>query len=130
MVAAFDRETVITLLEKAGVSCGQINDIAEVFDDPQVQARGLRVDQKGLITAPFQAPHFQQKAQRQRNITAHHRFLASIMMMFCDNGPACQTKPLRFALIRLFDYSPNWSFIAPKIDFSLGDTICHQYHIW
>ena len=45
-VAAFDRETVITLLEKAGVSCGPINDIAEVFDDPQVQARGLRIDQQ------------------------------------------------------------------------------------
>jgi len=45
-VAAFDRKTVITLLEKAGVSCGPINDIAEVFDDPQVHARGLRIDQQ------------------------------------------------------------------------------------
>jgi crotonobetainyl-CoA:carnitine CoA-transferase CaiB-like acyl-CoA transferase len=45
-IADFDRETVITLLEKAGVSCGPINDIAEVFDDPQVQARGLRIDQR------------------------------------------------------------------------------------
>jgi crotonobetainyl-CoA:carnitine CoA-transferase CaiB-like acyl-CoA transferase len=45
-VAAFDRETVIRLLEQAGVSCGPINDIAEVFDDPQVQARGLRIDQQ------------------------------------------------------------------------------------
>ena len=45
-IATFDRETVIATLEKAGVSCGPINDIAEVFDDPQVQARGLRVDQR------------------------------------------------------------------------------------
>ena len=45
-IAGFDRETVITLLEKAGVSCGPINDIAEVFDDPQVQARGVRIDQR------------------------------------------------------------------------------------
>jgi crotonobetainyl-CoA:carnitine CoA-transferase CaiB-like acyl-CoA transferase len=45
-IATFDRETVIATLEKAGVSCGPINDIAEVFDDPQVHARGLRVDQR------------------------------------------------------------------------------------
>ena len=34
----------IALLEAAGVPCGPINDVAQVFDDPQVQARGLRVD--------------------------------------------------------------------------------------
>ena len=45
-IATFDRKTVIATLEKAGVSCGPINDIAEVFDDPQVHARGLRVDQR------------------------------------------------------------------------------------
>ncbi|MGH7914319.1 MAG: CaiB/BaiF CoA transferase family protein [Candidatus Binataceae bacterium] len=31
-------------LERAGVPCGPINTIAEVFADPQVQARGLRLD--------------------------------------------------------------------------------------
>jgi crotonobetainyl-CoA:carnitine CoA-transferase CaiB-like acyl-CoA transferase len=31
-------------LEAAGVPCGPINDIGAVFEDPQVQARGLRVD--------------------------------------------------------------------------------------
>jgi crotonobetainyl-CoA:carnitine CoA-transferase CaiB-like acyl-CoA transferase len=31
-------------LEKAGVPCGPINDLAEVFDDPQVRARGMRVE--------------------------------------------------------------------------------------
>lgn len=34
----------VTLLEQAGVPCGPINDLAQVFADPQVQARGLRVD--------------------------------------------------------------------------------------
>lgn len=34
----------ITLLEAAGVPCGPINDLAQVFADPQVQARGLRLD--------------------------------------------------------------------------------------
>lgn len=34
----------VALLEAAGVPCGPINDLAEVFNDPQVQARGLRID--------------------------------------------------------------------------------------
>ncbi|HHJ4328296.1 TPA: CaiB/BaiF CoA transferase family protein [Klebsiella pneumoniae] len=34
----------ISLLEAAGVPCGPINDLAQVFADPQVQARGLRLD--------------------------------------------------------------------------------------
>jgi crotonobetainyl-CoA:carnitine CoA-transferase CaiB-like acyl-CoA transferase len=31
-------------LERAGVPCGPINTIADVFADPQVQARGMRLD--------------------------------------------------------------------------------------
>jgi len=34
----------IAALEPAGVPCGPINGLAEVFDDPQVIARGLRID--------------------------------------------------------------------------------------
>ncbi len=34
----------VALLEQAGVPCGPINDLAQVFADPQVQARGLRLD--------------------------------------------------------------------------------------
>jgi crotonobetainyl-CoA:carnitine CoA-transferase CaiB-like acyl-CoA transferase len=34
----------VTLLEQAGVPCGPINDLAQVFADPHVQARGLRID--------------------------------------------------------------------------------------
>lgn len=34
----------VTLLEAAGVPCGPINDLAQVFNDPQVKARGLRID--------------------------------------------------------------------------------------
>ena len=34
----------IAALEKAGVPCGPINTIDQVFSDPQVQYRGLRVD--------------------------------------------------------------------------------------
>ena len=34
----------VALLEQAGVPCGPINDLAQVFADPHVLARGLRVD--------------------------------------------------------------------------------------
>ncbi|TRX72880.1 CaiB/BaiF CoA transferase family protein [Pseudomonas mangiferae] len=34
----------IVALEGAGVPCGPINDLGQVFADPQVQARGLRLD--------------------------------------------------------------------------------------
>ena len=34
----------VTALERAGVPCGPINDVAEVFADPQVLARGLQVE--------------------------------------------------------------------------------------
>jgi len=60
-IATFDRETVIATLEKAGVSCGPINDIAEVFDDPQVQARGLRVDQRRSDNSPISSAAFPAK---------------------------------------------------------------------
>ncbi len=33
----------IAALEQAGVPCGPINDLAQVFADPQVQARGTRI---------------------------------------------------------------------------------------
>jgi formyl-CoA transferase len=34
----------ITDLEAAGVPCGPINDLAQSFDNPQIKARGLRID--------------------------------------------------------------------------------------
>lgn len=44
----------IRLLEQAGVPCGPINTIGQVFEDPHVQARGLRVEipHAGLGTVP------------------------------------------------------------------------------
>jgi crotonobetainyl-CoA:carnitine CoA-transferase CaiB-like acyl-CoA transferase len=35
------RAGLIAALDAAGVPCGAINDVAQVFDDPQVQARGM-----------------------------------------------------------------------------------------
>jgi crotonobetainyl-CoA:carnitine CoA-transferase CaiB-like acyl-CoA transferase len=49
----------VTLLETAGVPCGPINDLAQVFADPQVQARGLRLDlpnSLGSITPQVASP--------------------------------------------------------------------------
>ncbi|MFC5473272.1 CaiB/BaiF CoA transferase family protein [Paraherbaspirillum soli] len=34
----------ISALEPASVPCGPINDLAQVFDDPQVQARGMKIE--------------------------------------------------------------------------------------
>ena len=36
-----DRDTWRALLEAAGIPCGPVNDIADVFADPQVRARGM-----------------------------------------------------------------------------------------
>ncbi|MDD0845030.1 CaiB/BaiF CoA transferase family protein [Pseudomonas sp. Gutcm_11s] len=49
----------VALLEAAGVPCGPINDLAQVFADPQVQARGLRVDMAngmGSVTPQVASP--------------------------------------------------------------------------
>ncbi|RZI40648.1 CoA transferase [Herbaspirillum sp. HC18] len=44
MVKTKTKEQWIDVLEAAGVPCGPINKLDEVFDNPQVQSRGLRVD--------------------------------------------------------------------------------------
>jgi formyl-CoA transferase len=41
MVATKKRDEWIDLLEARGVPCGPINDVGEVFDNPQVRARGV-----------------------------------------------------------------------------------------
>ena len=44
LTMAFARDDLLAALEKQGVPAGPINTIPQVFDDPQVEARGLRVD--------------------------------------------------------------------------------------
>ena len=80
-------------LEAAGVPCGPINNLAQVFADPQVQAREMRVDVRhpsagsvpqvrhpvrfsGDATAPMQAPptlgqHTDQVLQQMLGLPAH-----------------------------------------------------------
>ncbi len=61
--SVFQRGTVNEWVERlvaAGVPCGPVNDIAAVFGDPQVQARGLRMEVEhpaagtlGLVASPL-----------------------------------------------------------------------------
>jgi formyl-CoA transferase len=44
MVAQRSAAAWIDGMEAAGVPCGPINDLAQVFENPQVQARGMRID--------------------------------------------------------------------------------------
>jgi crotonobetainyl-CoA:carnitine CoA-transferase CaiB-like acyl-CoA transferase len=44
LLAARSSREWVDALEEAGVPCGPINDLAQVFEDPQVRARGLRVE--------------------------------------------------------------------------------------
>ncbi|MDQ0571169.1 crotonobetainyl-CoA:carnitine CoA-transferase CaiB-like acyl-CoA transferase [Variovorax paradoxus] len=39
--AGWTRAALVAALDKAGVPCGAINSLAEVFEDPQVKARGM-----------------------------------------------------------------------------------------
>jgi formyl-CoA transferase len=44
MVARRGSKEWIDGMEAAGVPCGPINDLKQVFENPQVQARGMRID--------------------------------------------------------------------------------------
>lgn len=44
MVKTKSKQEWISVLEAAGVPCGPINNLDEVFDNPQVRSRGLRID--------------------------------------------------------------------------------------
>jgi len=44
IIAAKPRDHWLTGLEKAGVPCGPVNTLDQVFADPQVIARGMRID--------------------------------------------------------------------------------------
>ncbi|GGO56025.1 Crotonobetainyl-CoA:carnitine CoA-transferase CaiB [Roseovarius pacificus] len=51
----FSKAGLLAACEEQGVPAGPINDLAEVFDDPQVRARGMRVDPEGVpgVRSPF-----------------------------------------------------------------------------
>ena len=43
-LSCFTRSEILMLLENCGVPAGPINSISDVFDDPQVQEMGMRID--------------------------------------------------------------------------------------
>jgi crotonobetainyl-CoA:carnitine CoA-transferase CaiB-like acyl-CoA transferase len=63
-LAKRDRKSLVEALERAGVPCGPINSIPEVFDEPQVKHRKMRVDVPhplsgtvSLIASPMRFTH-------------------------------------------------------------------------
>ncbi|MCP8938799.1 CoA transferase [Alsobacter sp. SYSU M60028] len=52
----FARNDLLAALEKVGVPAGPINTVADVFDDPQVRARGMRVDLEAPQAAAGSVP--------------------------------------------------------------------------
>ena len=51
----FTKVQLLAACEAKGVPAGPINDLAEVFDDPQVQARGMKIAPEGVpgVRSPF-----------------------------------------------------------------------------
>lgn len=47
-MAGWKKLDLLAALEAAGVPCGPINTVAEVFADPQVQARGMQICPEGM----------------------------------------------------------------------------------
>ncbi|MGG7646207.1 CaiB/BaiF CoA transferase family protein [Rhodovulum sp. YNF3179] len=49
------KDALLAACEAAGVPAGPINDLAEVFDDPQIRHRGMRIDRDGVpgVRSPF-----------------------------------------------------------------------------
>jgi len=45
--ALWKRDDLLAALEKAVVPAGPINTIADLFDDPQFKARGMRIEPQG-----------------------------------------------------------------------------------
>ena len=56
LTLVFTREDLLGALERQGVPCGPINSVADVFADPQVAARGLRVDLLSVTAAAGRIP--------------------------------------------------------------------------
>ncbi|HWH18240.1 MAG TPA: CaiB/BaiF CoA-transferase family protein [Allosphingosinicella sp.] len=65
-IAQRRRDELLTALTSAGIPAGPINDVAQVFADPQVIARGMRIDVDGVpsIASPIIIDGKRQVAER------------------------------------------------------------------
>ncbi len=62
--ARWEMATLLSACEEAGVPAGPINDMAQVFADPQVIARGMALDMDGLkgVRSPFNFSRYPHEA--------------------------------------------------------------------
>jgi crotonobetainyl-CoA:carnitine CoA-transferase CaiB-like acyl-CoA transferase len=44
----WNRDALLSALEAKGIPAGPINTVADVFSDPQVEARGMRIAPEGI----------------------------------------------------------------------------------
>ena len=65
-IALRRRDELLAALAAAGIPAGPINDVAEVFADPQVIARGMRIDPGGVpgVASPIVIDGRRQVAER------------------------------------------------------------------
>ncbi|EAQ01650.1 Putative acyl-CoA transferase/carnitine dehydratase [Pseudooceanicola batsensis HTCC2597] len=62
----FTKAELLAQCEAKGIPAGPINDMAEVFEDPQVIARGMRIDPEGVpgVRGPFRFSEAELKLER------------------------------------------------------------------
>ncbi|MBB3713633.1 crotonobetainyl-CoA:carnitine CoA-transferase CaiB-like acyl-CoA transferase [Limimaricola variabilis] len=72
--AAWNRDAVLAALEAATVPAGPINRVDQVFADPQVIARGLRIDPDGVpgLRSPMRFSHSPLKLDRRAPVLGEH----------------------------------------------------------
>ncbi|WPY94111.1 CaiB/BaiF CoA-transferase family protein [Limimaricola variabilis] len=72
--AAWNRDAVLAALEAATVPAGPINRVDQVFADPQVIARGLRIDPDGVpgLRSPIRFSHSPLKLDRRAPVLGEH----------------------------------------------------------
>ncbi len=65
-IGARRRDDLLALLVAAGIPGGPVNDVAQVFADPQVNARGLRIERDGMkgVASPIVIDGRRQVADR------------------------------------------------------------------
>jgi crotonobetainyl-CoA:carnitine CoA-transferase CaiB-like acyl-CoA transferase len=77
--ADWSRADLVAAMERAGVPCGPINSIPEVFDDPQIKHRAMRIDlphpsvgKVPLVGSPLKFVHSEPAYERAPPLLGQH----------------------------------------------------------
>jgi crotonobetainyl-CoA:carnitine CoA-transferase CaiB-like acyl-CoA transferase len=77
--ADWSRADLVAAMERAGVPCGPINSIAEVFEDPQIKHRGMRIElphpstgHVPLVGSPLKFAHAKPTYERAPPLLGQH----------------------------------------------------------